>query len=1574
MPLDPSQELLLPLLNASPVPMLVSELGNGRVVAANARAEELFETAAASVVGLTTIELGFWESPQQREAFVASVRSDGEGRLERVVRRPDGTTRQCILCSRILEGSSDPPLVVSTLLDTTEIESMGQRRRAAEDAQRVAEERLKLILENSFDGLWDWNVATGEVYFSPRYYRILGYEPGEFPASFVGWKDNVHPDDLSRVEAALQDHFRDPACPYLVEFRMRHKDGAWVWIEAHGSVLERDPDGLPLRMVGTHSDIGRRKAAEEDLHHSRQRLELVLDNTVDGLWDWNLATGESFFSPRYYQMLGFDPGEAKPGLDELRARIHPDDLEAVEEVFRKHFADPSRPYSVEYRMRHKDGFWMWWLAEGRIIERDPEGKPLRLVGTHTDVTLRREAQDATLRSERRLDQIVHSLAEGVILLDSEGTVLQANTRAHEILHIPDGVLKGVNMIHGGWSFLYADGTTMPPEEQPGWHTLQDGQPRLNIDVGVNAPDGSIVWISVSTSLLEDGPEGTPRLLLVSFSDVTGRKQQEETLRRREADYRLLADNSTDVVCRIDNDGNISYISPSVEAILGWPAEAFLGKSAREGIHPDDLPEVYRIGALATPAGDGPRAVYRLQRRDGTWIRVEASLRSLRDPDGNALGMITSSRDMTARWEAEEERRRSEERFREVADMSQDMLSRHDMDGICLWASPACRNILRIEPHQVVGRSAFEFIVSDDHDAVRDALERLVREGTSRLQYRIRRTDGSILWSETIWGLTYDPEGNPLEIHCSTRDISEQKRQSDLLRTTQRIAHLGGWETDVATGDTTWTEELFRIHEIDEDRYSTRNIRSMLPYLGDSSRDAMLAAHRKLMEDGTPWSLVLRGVTTKGNPLVIQSTCEGVFEDGRLRTLRGTTQDITQQDSIRQQLESISRLNASILSTTEALIVLLDRNGRVVRFNPACERLTGWLEMDLLGKPFFDLLIPANERATVEHVFQNLTAGMFPNQYENHWITRQGEMLWISWANSVLLDDAGTIQYVLGTGIDMTAHRATQLELLDSQEKWRILIENAPEAIVILDLDADRFLEANPSAERLFGLPRSTLLKLGPSSVSPEVQPDGRPSDIAAFDWIQRAITDGSVSFEWVHRRADGRDILCLLNLSLLPPGADGHRLIRGSIVDITERRKTESVLEALVRGTASHFGQAFFDVLVKDLAQLLDVRYAYIARIQAGEVRTLSFFADGNLAVPIRHPLADSPCERVLGGGPFFSNSGVRELYPSSRLLQDLEADSYMGVPLVNAAQEPIGVLAVLDSRPMPESELARAILTIFAGRAQGEVERLEAEQALRQLNIELEHRVHKRTSELQASNRELESFSYSVSHDLRSPLRSVDGFAQALQEDYGPLLDATGLDYLGRIRAASHRMADLIDDLLSLSRSSRTALHKDVLDLSGMASEILGALRESDPQRNVETRIQPDLEAFADPVLMRSVLENLLGNAWKYSRNRDPAVIEFRSADASDGFVGFSIADNGAGFDMAHANRLFRTFQRLHGAEEFEGNGIGLATVRRILERHGGSITGEGAIGKGATFHFRLPHVTLPDADRDSSSPLPRD
>jgi signal transduction histidine kinase len=260
--------------------------------------------------------------------------------------------------------------------------------------------------------------------------------------------------------------------------------------------------------------------------------------------------------------------------------------------------------------------------------------------------------------------------------------------------------------------------------------------------------------------------------------------------------------------------------------------------------------------------------------------------------------------------------------------------------------------------------------------------------------------------------------------------------------------------------------------------------------------------------------------------------------------------------------------------------------------------------------------------------------------------------------------------------------------------------------------------------------------------------------------------------------------------------------------------------------------------------------------------------------------------------------------------------------------------------------------LTVTFNRMTEDLAQSQAE--IRQLNAELERRVIERTGQLEAANKELEAFSYSVSHDLRAPLRGIDGFSHALLDEYADKLDVTGRHYLERVRAGSRHMAQLIEDLLNLSRVSRSEVQQVHVDLSALARTVAAELQRAQPDRAVAFAIESGVTAQGDPGLLRVALENLLGNSWKFTRKHAGARIEFGTV-RRDGETMYFVRDDGAGFDMAYAGKLFHPFQRLHSAEEFEGTGIGLATVQRIVRRHGGRVWGEGAVEQGATFYFML-------------------
>lgn len=380
------------------------------------------------------------------------------------------------------------------------------------------------------------------------------------------------------------------------------------------------------------------------------------------------------------------------------------------------------------------------------------------------------------------------------------------------------------------------------------------------------------------------------------------------------------------------------------------------------------------------------------------------------------------------------------------------------------------------------------------------------------------------------------------------------------------------------------------------------------------------------------------------------------------------------------------------------------------------------------------------------------------------------------------------------------------------------------------------------------------------------------------------------------------------------------------------------------------------DALLRVVLEQTGAERVYLL-LAEGEVVRVEAVADSGVPTrarlgeaPESHPHLDVSLVRlVLRTGETVAlgdGSTLRGVSPSSP-----RALSVVCVPILRQGAVVAAVYAENDLTPGAFPPARIAVTEALAAQAAISLELATVYERLRVSNAELERRVDERTRDLAAANAELSAFSYSVSHDLRAPLRAIHGFSSLLASQYAADIPPDGAALLARLRAAATRMSALIDDLLHLSRVTRAELAPAQLDLTGMAQEIIDALRAADPTRVVEVQIQADLSARADARLLRVALENLLGNAWKYSRNRTPARIEVGATEAG----AFFVRDNGAGFDPAYAARLFQPFQRLHSDREFEGTGVGLATAARVIQRHGGRIWADGAVDRGATFFFTL-------------------
>lgn len=454
---------------------------------------------------------------------------------------------------------------------------------------------------------------------------------------------------------------------------------------------------------------------------------------------------------------------------------------------------------------------------------------------------------------------------------------------------------------------------------------------------------------------------------------------------------------------------------------------------------------------------------------------------------------------------------------------------------------------------------------------------------------------------------------------------------------------------------------------------------------------------------------------------------------------------------------------------------------------------------------------------------------------------------------------------------------------------------------------------------------------------------------------QRAVSTLSVfevEFRFIHKKQD-----VWVSVRAEPHIQQGRlQHYFGGMTDITARKRTDNIIQVLAKGVRQQTYDAFLRDTVKNLASLYGVKYAFIGTLSEDEehVEIKAMWDGRSYLDEITYHLQGTPCQHVLNKKKELFEKGVWHRFPGDEFLAEHVVDSYFGTVVLSSSGEIMGLISLMDTKPMNKDIWNDPALEVFATRVAVEMERYSTLVELESHQRHLEDLVRVRTSRMEQLNSELESFCYSVSHDLRAPLRSINGFTQALIEDYAPVFDEQGLDYLTRVCRGASRMSDLIDALLEISRVTRSNPVNEAVDLGELAGEIIEELRTRYPQRAVSVDIKPGLIVSADKRFMKIILENMLENAWKYTSKKENAKIEVGVLQI-DGVNTYYIRDDGVGFDMRYASKLFEAFQRLHLPEEFEGTGIGLATVYKIVQLYSGRIWADALPGKGATFYFTL-------------------
>ena len=1049
-----------------------------------------------------------------------------------------------------------------------------------------------------------------------------------------------------------------------------------------------------------------------------------------------------------------------------------------------------------------------------------------------------------------------------------------------------------------------------------------------------------------------------------------RKRAEDALKESEQHFRSLIENALDLVSIVDAAGTIRYASPSHEQASGFPPEELVGRNAFDFVHPDDVERVRRRFAegLARQERTGSTE-YRFRRKDGSWGVVEGVARNLMT-DPVVRGVLVNSRDITSRKQAEEALRQHAEEVRDLYDHAPCGYHSLDREGTFVRINDTELEWLGYTRDEIVGRRRFSDVITPaSQEVFRESFPRSIERGSVKdLELEMVRKDGStfpVLLNATA---VRDASGQFVMSRSTVVDLTERKRTEETVRANERrfrlfleaapdavlvvkqdghlidfaSAHaeqLFGYRREELLGqpiELLVPERLRGTHVELRDQYSSNpTARPMAP-----GRE--LCARRK---DGSEF---------------LADIMLGPIELGRDRLVFTVIRDITERRRAEHTIRERTRTLDALFDHSLSCLVLLDRHFNFIRVNAAYARACGRELHEFAGRNHFDLY-PSDAQAIFEQVvetkqpFEAIARPFsFPDQPE------RGMTYW-DWTLVPVLDDRGAVDFLLFSLHDVTEHVRTAEALRANEARLQVGLRVADIAAFSQDRELRYTWMQHPqlgySVDQVIGKTDAELLP---------------PADAGHIMAIKRRVMETNVgAHEEVQVAAAGQVRVYDLALEPLRDATGAVVGLTGASFDITERKRVEERLRAhalrldalreiyraildarSVRDVVGAAVQRIRDLVRCELAiVLLFDTEAGVARVVANEPPDV--FGQGAITTL---PLGDFSALATFVDHPAIYIEDIATLEPRSPIVQRLCAagmHSLLTEALIGRG-ELLGVLNLSAAQPAAFAAEHRDIAREVADQLAIAIYQARLHERLQQHAAELERRVQERTVQFEAANKELASFSYSVSHDLRTPLRAVEGFSRSLLEEYGATLGTGGRHYLDRIVAGAQRMGQLIEDLLRLARVAQYEMVQQVVNLSDLVRVIAADLQRSEPSRRVEFVIAPGVVATGDARLLRIALENLFGNAWKYTSKHPTARIEFGTTERDD-LVVYFVRDDGAGFDMAYAQKLFGAFQRLQAEPEFEGTGVGLATVQRIMHRHGGRIWAEGAVDKGATFYFTL-------------------
>lgn len=1176
--------------------------------------------------------------------------------------------------------------------------------------------------------------------------------------------------------------------------------------------------------------------------------------------------------------------------------FHPDDRERVIKAWQES-SQNQIPFKEEYRVRAKSGEYRYFAVRGVPIFNE-DGEFRQWIGTINDITEQKLAEAEIYR----LAAIVESSEDAIISKDFEGKILSWNKGAQKLFGYTAAEAIGQNI-----QIIF------PPEllhhEKEIIEKIKKDEFISNEETVRRRKDGTEVQISLTVSPIKDSNGQIIGISKIA-RDITERKKAEadnKRLLKDLADIKFALDESS-IVAITDQKGKITYVNDKFCEISGYRRAELLGQDHRIINSSYHSKEFIRDIWKTISSGKVWKGEIKNKAKNGTFYWVDTTIVPFLNEFGNPYQYVAIRTDITSRKNFEEALRESEGKLRLFVEYAPASVAMFDLEMNYLAASRHWFTDYNLR-EEIIGRNHYEVFpeISDNWKEIHQRCLKGEVEKSEEDQFI--REDGSVSWLKWEVRPWFDSEDKIGGLIIFTEDITENKKNQEALKKSEERYRLlfennpfPMWVYDFQTYKFLAVNKAASVHYgYTKKEFSKMTIMDIRP---DEDIPFVAEQIKNLKSDlfkGGVW----RHRKKDGSIIFVEINSHEINLDGTKSRLV-LINDITERKKAEDELRLIEQRLTETLDGMLESYIIIDFNWHLLYLNKSAAQQGKISKENFLGKKLNEIYSNFEE-TKIYSVFKQCMEQRIAAQLEDEFVHPDGRKNWYEF------NIQPTNQGIVIRSVDITERKKIESELLEKEAQLHAadkrlaeIIQGMTDACFALDSEW-KFTFVNDVSETLLHHPRQEILGKSIWEVFNKLVNTPMEKN------YRRAMKERiPITFEAFSPIAER-----WLNIRLFPSG-DG---LAAFLLDIQERKTME---EELVKSEKRY--RNTLDKMLEGV-QIIGFDWKYI-------------YVNDALAKQAKYPK-----EELIGYTMMEKYPGIE----NTDLFQNFEQCFKERVPIhvENEFTFPDGSTGwfELSFQPVPEGVF---VLSVDI------TQRKHQEEEIRQLNESLEHKVIERTAELNAVNKELAAFSYSVSHDLRAPLRTLDGFSLALLEDYEDALDETGKNYLHRIRTGSQQMAQLIEDMLTLSRVTRTEVSIGNINLSEIVKQIAANLVETQPRENVFFAIKDNIYAVADERLIRIALENLIGNAYKFTSKREFTKISFGIEQQDEETVYF-VRDNGVGFDMAYSEKLFGAFQRFHSVQEFEGTGIGLATVQRVINRHGGKIYAESQVGEGTTFYFTL-------------------